>query len=103
MKKATHALSFVFLFVFFGYQSYSQGPKVLIITAHPDDETMFPVTVFKVTHEMKGTADVALITDGSGGYNGLVASSYYGKNMTDSATGRTYLPLIRKKRIALLR
>lgn len=97
MKKATHALCFVLLLVFFGQQVSAQGPKVLVITAHPDDETMFPVTLFKITREMKGTVDLALITDGSGGYNGLVASSYYGKNMTDSATGRTYLPLIRKK------
>jgi LmbE family N-acetylglucosaminyl deacetylase len=99
MKKATYALCFALSLLLFCYQSYSQGPRVLIVTAHPDDETMFPVTVFKVTHEMKGMADVALLTDGSGGYNGLVASSYYGKNMTDSATGRTYLPLIRKKEL----
>jgi N-acetylglucosamine malate deacetylase 2 len=76
-----------------------QGPKVLIVTAHPDDETMFPVTVFKITHELKGMVDLALITDGSGGYNGLVASTFYDKNLTDSTTGRKYLPLIRKKEI----
>jgi N-acetylglucosamine malate deacetylase 2 len=77
----------------------AQSPKVLIVTAHPDDETMFPATVFKITHELKGSADLALITDGSGGYNGLVASTYYGLNLTDSATGRKHLPLIRKKEI----
>lgn len=87
------------LLIFIAIQVFSQGPKVLIVTAHPDDETMFPVTIFKITHEMKGTADLALITDGSGGYNGMVASSYYGKNLTDSLTGRTYLPLLRKKEL----
>jgi LmbE family N-acetylglucosaminyl deacetylase len=76
---------------------YTQGPKVLIVTAHPDDETMFPVTVFKITHELKGTADLALITDASGGFNGMVASMYYGMNMLDSVVGRKNLPLIRKK------
>jgi LmbE family N-acetylglucosaminyl deacetylase len=40
-----------------------------------------------------------LITDASGGYNGLVASSYYGMNMVDSTIGRKHLPLIRKKEI----
>ena len=60
---------------------------------------MFPVTVFKITHELKGSADLALITDASGGYNGLVASSYYGLNLVDSATGRKHLPLIRKKEL----
>lgn len=78
---------------------YAQGPRVLIVTAHPDDETMFPVTVFKITHELNGSADLALITDASGGYNGLVASSYYGLNLVDSATGRKHLPLIRKKEL----
>ena len=87
------------LFIFISIQAFSQGPKVLIVTAHPDDETMFPVTIFKITRELKGTADLALITDGSGGYNGLVASSYYGMNLTDSAMGRTHLPLLRKKEL----
>lgn len=75
----------------------AQGPKVLLVTAHPDDETMFPVTVFKITRELKGSADLALLTDASGGYNGLVASSYFGMNMLDSALGRKNLPRIRKK------
>ncbi len=99
MKTAFPALNTLLMLALLSFNAFSQGPKVLIVTAHPDDETMFPVTVFKITHEMKGSADLALITDGSGGYNGLVASSYYGKNMTDSATGRTYLPLIRKKEL----
>lgn len=81
------------------YSAYAQGPKVLVVTAHPDDETMFPATIFKITRELKGTVDLALITDASGGYNGLVASTYYNKNLTDSATGRAELPLLRKKEL----
>jgi LmbE family N-acetylglucosaminyl deacetylase len=86
-----------FLFLLASFNGLAQGPKVLIVTAHPDDETMFPVTVFKITHELKGTADLALITDASGGFNGMVASIYYGMNMLDSVVGRKNLPLIRKK------
>lgn len=77
----------------------AQAPKVLIVTAHPDDEIMFPVVVFKITHELKGSADLALLTDGSGGFNGMVASSYFGMNLLDSTIGRTHLPAIRKKEI----
>jgi len=84
-------------FLFISLNILAQGPKVLIVTAHPDDETMFPVTVFKITRELKGTADLALITDASGGFNGMVASMYYGMNMLDSMVGRKQLPLIRKK------
>ncbi|RDB05582.1 PIG-L family deacetylase [Runella aurantiaca] len=79
------------------FSGFTQGPKVLIVTAHPDDETMFPVTVFKITRELKGSADLALITDASGGFNGMLASMYYGMNMLDSVVGRKNLPLIRKK------
>jgi N-acetylglucosamine malate deacetylase 2 len=88
-----------FILLFFTLNLLAQPPRVLVVTAHPDDETMFPVTIFKITHELNGTVDLALITDGSGGYNGLVASTYYGKNLTDSTTGRTFLPLIRKKEL----
>jgi N-acetylglucosamine malate deacetylase 2 len=95
MKKTL--ISLLLLLVF--SKINAQSPKILIVTAHPDDETMFPATIFKITHELKGSADIALITDGSGGYNGLVASTYYGLNLTDSATGRKYLPLIRKKEL----
>lgn len=86
-----------FLLSVLAFNSLAQGPKVLIVTAHPDDETMFPVTIFKITHELKGSADLALITDASGGFNGMVASMYYGMNMLDSIVGRKKLPLIRKK------
>lgn len=88
---------FVYVLVILPMITFAQSPRVLIVTAHPDDETMFPVTIFKITHELKGSADLALITDASGGYNGLVASSYYGMNMVDSVVGRKHLPLIRKK------
>ncbi len=89
----------LFCLISAGVSAQTSSPKVLIVTAHPDDETQFPVTVFKITHELKGTVDLALITDGSGGYNGLVASTFYDKNLTDSTTGRKYLPPIRKKEI----
>lgn len=77
----------------------AQPLKTLIVTAHPDDETMFPVTVFKLVRELGGSADLALVTDASGGYNGMVASKYYGMNLLDSATGRRVLPAIRKKEL----
>jgi LmbE family N-acetylglucosaminyl deacetylase len=46
------------------FQMNAQGPKVLVVTAHPDDETGFSVTVFKITQELKGTVDMAVMTDG---------------------------------------
>ncbi len=92
-------LFMLFILLAFNTLAQNNGPKVLIVTAHPDDETQFPATIFKITHELNGMVDMALITDGSGGYNGSVASIFYNKNLTDSTTGRKYLPLIRKKEI----
>jgi N-acetylglucosamine malate deacetylase 2 len=77
-----------------------QPPKVLIVTAHPDDETSFPVTVFKITHDLKGTVDLALMTDAQGGFNGSeLGSIYYGYSLTDSIIGRERLPAIRKQEL----
>lgn len=92
MKSIVYALYFIA-----SSATFAQRPKVLIVTAHPDDETMFPVVVFKITHELNGSADLALLTDASGGFNGMVASSYFGMNMLDSAVGRKHLPRIRKQ------
>jgi LmbE family N-acetylglucosaminyl deacetylase len=89
------------LLLFLNTAIFSQtGPKVLVVDAHPDDETSFPIILYKITHELKGTVDLALITDGSGGFNGSeLGSVYYGLNLTDSVVGRSELPRIRKKEV----
>jgi len=71
-----------------------------VIQAHPDDETSFPIILYKITHDLKGTVDLAQITDGQGGYNGSeLGSVYYGLKLTDSTIGRSELPRIRKKEV----
>jgi hypothetical protein len=59
MKKLSTLLAILILFVSSTIQA--QGPKVLVVTAHPDDETGFSVTMFKITHELKGTVDMAVM------------------------------------------
>jgi len=82
-------------------QLFAQGPKVLVVTAHPDDETGFSVTMFKITHELKGVVDMAVMTDGGGRFaDSQLGAMYWGLNLTDSVTARTHLPLIRKQEIA---
>ena len=76
------------------------GPMVLVVNAHPDDETSFPIILYKITHDLNGTVDLALITDGQGGFNGSeLGSVYYGFKLTDSTIGRAELPRIRKKEL----
>ena len=81
-------------------QSPVKAPKILVVTAHPDDETTFSVTLYKITHDLNGTVDLALMTDASGGFHGSeLGSVYYGIELTDSVTGRSRLPLIRKQEL----
>jgi LmbE family N-acetylglucosaminyl deacetylase len=74
--------------------------NVLLVTAHPDDEAMFAATVYKVTHTLRGNVDLALITDGSGGYRyAQLAEPIYGLELTDESIARQHLPAIRKQEL----
>ena len=49
---------------------------------------------------MKGSVDLALITNGEGGYKySTLAEDIYGLELTDEEVGRKYLPDIRKKEL----
>jgi len=75
-------------------------PRVLIVVAHPDDESCFAATVYEITHNLGGTVDQLVITNGEGGYRySLLAESFYGLALTDEAVGRAALPEIRKREL----
>jgi N-acetylglucosamine malate deacetylase 2 len=81
-------------------QTEHKGPKILIVTAHPDDETGMAAVVYKVTHEMDGLADQCVLTNGEGGYKySTLAESYYNLTLTDEKVGRENLPRIRKQEL----
>jgi LmbE family N-acetylglucosaminyl deacetylase len=49
---------------------------------------------------MKGTVDMAVMTDGGGGFaDSQLGARYYGLNLTDSIVARTHLPMLRKQEI----
>jgi LmbE family N-acetylglucosaminyl deacetylase len=75
-------------------------PRVLIVVAHPDDESCFSATVYEITHNIGGSVDQLIITNGEGGYRySLLAEGYYHEPLTDEAVGRAMLPEIRKKEV----
>ena len=81
-------------------QAAKSAPRALIIVAHPDDESCFAATVYEITHNLGGTVDQLVITNGEGGYRySLLAESYYGLPLTDEETGRKMLPEIRKREL----
>lgn len=79
-------------------EASDEGPKVLAVVAHPDDETSFAATVYKISHEMNGIVDVVMITNGEGGYKySTLAEPIYHIALTDEKIGRLHLPYIRKE------
>lgn len=76
------------------------SPHVLIVVAHPDDDAMFAGTVYKITHTLGGAVDLALVTDGSGGFRyAQLAEPIYGLDLTDERVARVHLPAIRKREL----
>lgn len=75
-------------------------PKILLVTAHPDDETVFSATIFKTTHLLNGIVDLAVITNGEGGYRYSTLAGYiYGLELDREEIGRQHLPEIRKNEL----
>jgi LmbE family N-acetylglucosaminyl deacetylase len=74
--------------------------RVLLVTAHPDDDAAFAGAVYQITHQLGGVVDLALVTDGSGGYRfATLAEPIYGLELTNEEVGRQYLPAIRKREL----
>lgn len=75
-------------------------PKVLLVTAHPDDDALFSATIFKTTKLLDGVVDLALLTNGEGGYTYSTLGNYvYGLELDKEEIGRQYLPGIRKQEL----
>jgi len=73
-------------------------PKVLLVFAHPDDESVVASTVYRLTHELGAQVDHVVITNGEGGFKySKLAESLYGAALTDESTGRSRLPQIRRE------
>ncbi len=100
MKKFFSIFIFLFLISFQLQAQSDTTVKVLIVTAHPDDDALFSATVYKITHNLGGKVDLCLITNGEGGYKySTLAEPRYGLELTEEAIGREYLPEIRKKEL----
>lgn len=103
-KGSKHKVAFLLLsiFIFIKIASAQPSPviKILLVTAHPDDEAVCAATVYKITHDLKGIVDLALITNGEGGYNySTLAEDIYGLELSTEEIGRAYLPAIRKQEL----
>jgi LmbE family N-acetylglucosaminyl deacetylase len=81
-------------------QQLDYNPKVLLVTAHPDDDALFSATVFKTSHLLNGDVDLALMTNGEGGYKYSTLGNFiYDRQLDKEEVGREYLPGIRKQEL----
>ena len=81
-------------------QPLDYKPEILLVTAHPDDDALFAATVFKTTHLLEGAVDLAIFTNGEGGYRYSTLANYiYDRELDKEEVGRAYLPGIRKREV----
>ncbi|WP_170245574.1 PIG-L family deacetylase [Fodinibius salinus] len=105
MRKLSYLFCFLLLGIFVigspaDAQELDYKPKVLLVTAHPDDDALFSATVFKTTHLLNGVVDLALMTNGEGGYKYSTLGNFiYNRELDKEEVGRAYLPGIRKREL----
>lgn len=76
----------------------TNGGRLLIVVAHPDDEYAFAASTYRLTRELGWSADQVVITDGEGGYRySALAEAVYGRTLSNEPDGRRYLPAIRRE------
>jgi LmbE family N-acetylglucosaminyl deacetylase len=74
------------------------GGKLLIVVAHPDDESIFAAATYRLVRESGWIADQVTITDGESGYRyATLAETYYGVPLTQDGGGHARLAAIRKE------
>lgn len=103
MNKCIRIVVALIAIMFSTPRSFAQADsslRVLIVIAHPDDDATFAATTYKIAHDLHGRVDLALITNGEGGYKySTLAESYYNLELTDEKVGRENLPSIRKREL----
>ncbi len=73
-------------------------PRVLVVQAHPDDETGCAALLFALARYQKAWVDICVITNGEAGYRySTLAEQLYGIPLTADSVGRAHLPRIRKQ------
>jgi N-acetylglucosamine malate deacetylase 2 len=80
-----------------GQPAVNRPVRALVVIAHPDDESMLAITLYKIAKEHNGVVDLFVITDGEAGYKyATLAESYYDCRLTSAEDGRKRLPAIRR-------
>jgi N-acetylglucosamine malate deacetylase 2 len=80
--------------------STAHRARALVVIAHPDDESILAVTLYKLAKEHDGRVDLFVITDGEAGFKyATLAEAYYNCRLTNAEDGRKRLPAIRRQEL----
>ncbi|CAF4521105.1 unnamed protein product [Rotaria sp. Silwood1] len=74
---------------------------VLVVIAHPDDETLFAGFIYALVHKINAIVDLVCITNGEGGFKYSAPSEHLYDNLqlSKESIGRQHLPRIRKQEL----
>jgi LmbE family N-acetylglucosaminyl deacetylase len=74
---------------------------ILVVIAHPDDETLFGGFIHALTYKLNASVDLVCVTNGEGGnrHAGLSESFYGNLKLSEEAIGRKHLPRIRQQEL----
>ena len=74
--------------------------RVLLVVAHPDDESECAAVVYRVTHELGGVVDQVIVTNGEGGFEfAAPAQAFYRLPLAHKEAGRKHLCKIRRQEV----
>ena len=72
--------------------------KVLLVVAHPDDESECAATLYRITHGLGGVVDQVIVTNGAGGQHfSAPGLEYYG--LSGSPGVAKALPRLRRREV----
>ncbi|GAA4309960.1 hypothetical protein GCM10023149_04500 [Mucilaginibacter gynuensis] len=73
---------------------------MLVVIAHPDDESELSVTLYKIAKEQHGTVDLYVITNGEAGFRySALAAAYYNCKLMNAVEAKKRLPAIRRQEL----
>ena len=75
--------------------------SVLVVIAHPDDETLFGGFIHALTYKLNASVDLVCVTNGEGGYphSGASEPLYSNLKLSTETIGRKHLPRIRQQEL----
>ena len=82
------------------YSQENPGFKVLLVIAHPDDESECAAVLYRITHELGGAVDQVIVTNGEAGTQySAPAQAYYGLSLSEETFGPRRLARLRRKEV----